>query len=181
MGLIGISRLLRGRGDHEAMNGQTLAEESLKNGRRWLFRDVIALDANASAEVVLQNDFSGDTLRVVAVDIDPDQEISGSVDANVTIDASGTDLPARNDRIDADVATVPSGLTVEHGGTYSGGEASVPLRNSGGVGEGAAKSPVNDIPVAVSQVEPGASERWIITEESGNAQSVTFSAVLSKK
>lgn len=181
MGLPSITQILRGRGDSEAGNVQTLGEESLKNGRRWTFREVFGLSGDGSEEVVVQNNFDADTLRVVAITVDPDDQISGSVEANATIDASGTALSAQNGRINGDVADVPAGIIAEYGGTYSGGVAPLPLRNSGGVGGGAARTDLNAIPTSVSQIDPGGSLHWTITDESGSAQSVTFTAVVSRR
>lgn len=173
-------RLQEERGDYEAVNSQALAEESLKNGRRWTFREVIDLGANAITDVVIANDFGSDTLRLVAVTIDPDADVTGFCDANVTIDTAGTAVQSRNGFIDGTAADLPAGITVEYGGTYSGGDGQLPIRNSGGVGEAAAKSPLNEIPTAESRLLPGNNLRYQIEENSGSTQKVTVEIIVAR-
>jgi hypothetical protein len=180
MGIQNLFRLLDSRGDAEAMNSQTLSEESLKNGRRWTFAEVLTLAADGSEEIVIDNSLADDTLRLVAVDIDPDDQLSGTVDANVTVDSAGTDFPVQNDRVDGDVAATPSGVSVEYGGTYSGGEASLPFRNTGGVGGGAARTDLNAIPTSLSRIQAGFSKRYTITDESSGEQDVTVTMTVAR-
>jgi hypothetical protein len=179
MGIQNLFRLLDGRGDDEAMNSQTLSEESLKNGRRWQYAAVVSLGANESTGVVIDNSTDGRPVRIVAVELIPDNKISGTVDANVTIDSAGTELDAQNGRIDGDVAATLPGVTVERGGTYSGGEAAVPFETAGGEGSGAARSALEPIPTSVTRIEAGHSLRYTITEDSGNAQAVVVSITVA--
>lgn len=179
MGIQNLWRLLDRRGDDEAGNYQTLAEESLKNGRRWQFTDVIDLASDGTEEVVIDNTYSERVIRVVSVLITPDDQLSGTVDANVSIDSAGTPLSAQNGLINDDVADTPDGVTVESGGTYSGGEAPLPFENAGGEGDGAARTALSQLPVAVNRIDAGHSLRFTLNDESSGPQDVSVEITIS--
>ena len=175
-----IAGLLRGRGDSEAMNSQSLSNASLKEGKQWRFREVFELAASTgSQEFVIDNTLSDSKLRVVVRDIDPDEKIGGSVSLNPTIDTAGTDFRVVNNKIEAPPIGAPS-FTVEYGGTYSDLSQDLPLRSPGGADPpGPATAGTRSPNSAAFALEPGASIHYEITEESGNANTVTVEFVIS--
>jgi len=163
------------------MNTQLLSEESLKNGRRWTFREDFDLASGGSVDIAIANELASDELRLVSIRISPDNAVVGTTTANVDGVGGGTTLPFRNDRINGGVDSKPAEIVVESGGSYSGGVAPLPFRTSGASGSGINKTPLNDIPVAVSRIEAGGNLQYTITEDSGNAQTVTFEVVIARR
>jgi len=181
MGLAELTGIIRNRGNALAGTIQSLAEASLREGDRWTFRQAFDLAAGGTETVLLDNDLSADALRVVAIRISTANAITGSVAANADGVGSGSALPAQNDRIDADVAALPAGVSVESGGSYSGGDASLPLETTGGTGAGTNRTALNQVPTANVRVEPGGSLLWTITEDSGNASKVVFEVTVARE
>ena len=181
MGDAEIARILRPRGDGDAMNTQTASASSLKQGERWTFRDVFDVAADGSELVYVENDLSSDALRVVSITIRSSRALTGSVEANSSVETSGSPLPVQNDRIDADVADLPAGVVVESGGTYTAGEAPLPISTVGGDGSGSNRTALNQLPTANVRIEPGASLLWTLTDDSGNGATIVFEVVVARE
>ena len=171
--------LLRARGDGEAMTGQTLAEQSLKTGDRWTFRDTFALDT-ADADIVVANDFPDDVLRVVSIRLAADDQFTGTLQTNASVDTSGTLFDWIPDRHDGTDGTLPSGIVVESGGTYSATGQSIPVQSTGGTGTPATRTPLNAVEAAVARVEPGGAFRYTISDDSGNPNTLLASITISR-
>jgi len=177
---LALLQMLRSRGDDEAVNTQPLAEESLKNARRWTFREDFDIETD-DIEILIANSMSNNSLRLVSKIILSDDTYSGSVDLNVSGVGTGTPLPFRNDLIDGDPVDPPDGITVESGGTYSGGSNSLPIRTTGGTGRGTNRTPLNQIPTATARIEPGGSLHYTLSNSSGNPNTVTFEAIIAER
>jgi hypothetical protein len=180
MGDAQVVRLLRARGSDDAGTTQTLSESSLRTGNRWTFRDSFNVSIDATQDILVDN--AGDrALRVVAANVFTDNPIGGSVVANADGVGSGTELPGRNDRINDAVATLPSGVTVEQGGTYSGGEASLPISTVGGTAAGVNATALTQLPRSEIRLDPGGSLLWSIENVASAALSLVFELVVARE
>lgn len=173
------NRTIRKRGDDECFTTQSLAEESLKRGARYTFRETVTLADGETREYVIDNSLSEDSLRVVTVLIDPDGRLSGVSDADVDGVGTGTDLAFRSDCISEGFDTKPDGITVEVGGTYSGGRAPLDFEARGGVGEGATKTQLKALPTSNARICPGFNLRYEITSEEPD-NGLTFETILAR-
>jgi hypothetical protein len=112
--------------DDEALNLQTLSEDSLKNKRQWTFRESFTRStANPSLEFILQHPSSAaNPIRVVERTIDATKALTGTLSFNAAINTSGTDFSVGNNFVE-DPVVGPPDTTIEYGGDYdkTAGEA----------------------------------------------------------
>lgn len=164
--------------DGDGVTTQTVNQKNQKGGGQYTFREDIDLAASGTEEFVIHNSFSNQQVSVVGITIRSDNSLVGFVDANVDGVGTGTDFPGRNDNINEFVADIPSEIAVEYGGSYTGGEAELPIRNIGG-GVGATRQAIQQIPLEFNRIDPGYNLRFHFQEDSGNAQVVTVEVVVS--
>lgn len=105
--------------DDEAQTRQTLSEESLKNGRQYVFRETFTRStADPSLDILIHHPAGADnTLRVVERVIDPTKALTGTLTPNVDITTDGTEFDVINKNITDPADTVPV-PNAQYGGTY---------------------------------------------------------------
>lgn len=113
--------------DDEAVSIQPLAEESLKTGNQYIFRETFDRSTNNPNLKVLieQPEGADEAIRVIGNTIESTKELLGTVSFNVGVDSRGTSFRNANSKI-TDPMEESSNETVEYGGTYTkdaGGEA----------------------------------------------------------
>ena len=114
--------------DDEAVIQQSLAENSLKNGDQYIFRETFTLSDTDTQAILVENPTGSDAeLRAVNRRIDPDNPVTGTISANVTVDTRGTDFQNVNALIN-DPAETSSPFNIQYDGAYSGGTQVLPVR-----------------------------------------------------
>jgi hypothetical protein len=137
--------------------------------------------SSGSQEFVIDNTLSDTELRAIVRQIEPDEELGGSLSLNPTIDAAGTDFQVVNNKIENPPIGPPE-FTVEYGGTYSDTSQDLPLRTTGGGDPpGQATAGTRTPAAAAFRISAGASIYYELTEGSGNENTVSVEFVISTR
>lgn len=90
----------------------------IEEGKAFSAAKRFTIDAGGTIEILFKND-SGKTMKIVAVEIDTEQNIDIDILEDVTVESNGNAWTIRNLNLGSDY--IPDGVVIEDGGTYSGG------------------------------------------------------------
>jgi hypothetical protein len=170
--------------DGEALNFQPLAEESLKIGRQWIFREVFTLEADETIEFAITNPLQEFELRTINRTIDPDEEILGTVTVNPDFDDTQTFENFRFITTRVEDPQIPGpDFNVTYNGTYTldADAQAIPIRSAGGGDPpGPATAGSRQVPAAFYRIEPGAGVHYSITSEV-NDNTITVEFVIGQR
>jgi len=105
--------------DDEAVSQQPLGEESLKNGRQFIFRETFTRDAsNSNLKVLIQQPSdASNAIRIIGRLFEANKAIEGTLSFNVETNTQGTEFSYANAKVQDPMPTV-SNIRVEYDGDY---------------------------------------------------------------
>ncbi|HMA78142.1 MAG TPA: hypothetical protein VKP88_03285 [Candidatus Paceibacterota bacterium] len=152
-------------------------EQAIPDGNAAIHRDAATLSDGQTRPVLVQNPADSGVDAYVSRRIDTDNQITGTIRQNVTVDTAGTTV----DKLNADIQDSQLDSTevvVEQGGSYSGGGANqLPIQTSGVQGQ--RSTPF----VATAQyvIRPGANLLYDITSQANSNDFVIEFAVAERE
>jgi hypothetical protein len=151
--------------EHLVRTNQSLAADSLQRGELYTYRETFTLGDGENLNVIMALDSESiKQMRVVNRSLAADSGVTGTITMNADIDTSGTGFPATGNLINDTVTNVPSDVTVESGGTYSGGTETIPIRVAD---SNAPAGPQTSLP-AFFRVEAGNSILYELTSQAAS-------------
>lgn len=175
-----INEVVQRNSDSEAINTQSLAEDSLKNGNQWTFSEVVTLDNGGAEQVFIENPLESRVMRVVGLTLDPTERISGTWSVNVTQDTEGAGFDYLNN-LATDPRQDPPPFNMHLGGTYSGTGNGYTFESAAGAETVGNNQRGTSAPQAsVARIEPGAN-RHLEIESLADGNPITIQAIISMK
>jgi len=124
------------RNIEEGVSALSRAERTIPKGNAAIHRDEATLSDGQTRPILIQNPSDSGVDAYITRRIDTDNQITGTINQNVTVDTAGTAV----DKLNVDIQDPQLDSTkveVEQGGTYSGGDTNaLPIQTSGVKGNG---------------------------------------------
>lgn len=145
----------------------------LEDDNKYVASRKVTIGAGDTDEIVLNNPADNNLAYVSLVQVDANGETTVETTKNVSIDTSGSAVDIISARVNGE--TGGNSVTVEQGGTYSGGQQ-LALEYIPGSGSGTAKAGGTSTS-ATFLVEPGRAIRFSATNETTGDNETLFKLV----